>query len=162
MVRDLAIQKQMDDLVIGTLGGGIYVLDDYSPLRETTPEVLQKESTLYPVKPALSYLAGSIFGGSAGKGDQGEAFFAAPNPPVGATITYNLKDGYRTKAQQRLQLERAAIQRGETPPYPNTEVLRAEALEEAPGDPDVTITDASGRVCSAALNSVLPWPAFTA
>ena len=33
MVRDLAIQKQMDDLVIGTFGRSIYVLDDYSPLR---------------------------------------------------------------------------------------------------------------------------------
>ncbi len=31
-VRDLAIQKQMDDLVIGTFGRSIYVLDDYSPL----------------------------------------------------------------------------------------------------------------------------------
>ena len=34
MVRDLAIQKQMDDLVIGTFGRSIYVLDDYSPLRD--------------------------------------------------------------------------------------------------------------------------------
>ena len=36
MVRDLAIQKQMDDLVIGTFGRSIYVLDDYSPLRVAT------------------------------------------------------------------------------------------------------------------------------
>ena len=39
MVRDLAIQKQMDDLVIGTFGRSIYVLDDYSPLRVATPEM---------------------------------------------------------------------------------------------------------------------------
>ena len=39
MVRDLAIQKQMDDLVIGTFGRSIYVLDDYSPLRVATPEI---------------------------------------------------------------------------------------------------------------------------
>ena len=39
MVRDLAIQKQMDDLVIGTFGRSIYVLDDYSPLRVATPEL---------------------------------------------------------------------------------------------------------------------------
>ena len=47
MVRDLAIQKQMDDLVIGTFGRSIYVLDDYSPLRVATPEMLQKESAIF-------------------------------------------------------------------------------------------------------------------
>jgi photosystem II stability/assembly factor-like uncharacterized protein len=41
MVRDLAIQRQMDDLVIGTFGRGIYILDDYSPL--------QKETAIFPV-----------------------------------------------------------------------------------------------------------------
>src|SRR5262249_3554305 len=29
-VKDLAIQKQMDDLAVGTFGRGIYILDDYS------------------------------------------------------------------------------------------------------------------------------------
>ena len=48
MVRDLAIQKQMDDLVIGTFGRGIYVLDDYSPLRVATPEMMQKETRDFP------------------------------------------------------------------------------------------------------------------
>ena len=56
MVRDLAIQKQMDDLVIGTFGRSIYMLDDYSPMRVATPEMLQKDSAIFPVKTALSYL----------------------------------------------------------------------------------------------------------
>src|SRR5690348_17381553 len=43
MVRDLAIQRQTDDLVIGTFGRGIWILDDYSPLRVATPEMLTKE-----------------------------------------------------------------------------------------------------------------------
>ncbi len=98
---------------------------------------------LFPVKTALSYIPGSIFGG--GRGDQGENFFTAPNPPVGAIITYNLKDGYRTKAQERQQRERAAIQRGETPPYPTPGQLRAESEEEAPAIL-MTITDAAGKV----------------
>ena len=142
MVRDIAIQKQTDDLVLGTFGRSIYVLDDYSPLRDATAETLAKESVLFPVKSALSYLPSSIFGG--GGGDQGAAFFTAPNPPVGAAITFHLKDGYRTKAQIRQQAERAAIGRGETPPYPTPEVLRAEAEEEAPVVL-VTITDAAGK-----------------
>src|SRR5439155_12618559 len=78
MVRDLTIQKQTDDLVLGTFGRSIYVLDDYSPLRAATSEMLQKESALFPVKTALSYLPDSKYGG----GNQGAAFWTAPNPPV--------------------------------------------------------------------------------
>ena len=37
-VRDMAVQKRENDLVLGTFGRGFYVLDDYSPLREITPQ----------------------------------------------------------------------------------------------------------------------------
>ena len=52
-VRDLAIQRGENDLVVGTFGRGIYVLDDYSLLRGLKPETLQKEAALFPVKDAL-------------------------------------------------------------------------------------------------------------
>ena len=48
MVRDLTIQKQMDDLVIGTFGRSIYVLDDYTPIRTATNEMMQKEAAHLP------------------------------------------------------------------------------------------------------------------
>ena len=100
MVRDLAINRQMDDLVIGTFGRGIYVLDDYSPLRVATAETMQKETAIFPVKTALSYLPNSKFGA---ENNIGQGMWVAQNPPFGATITYNLKDGYRTKRQERQQ-----------------------------------------------------------
>jgi uncharacterized membrane protein YgcG len=139
MVRDLTIQKQMDDLVIGTFGRSIYVLDDYSPLRNATAEALQKESTLFPAKPGLSFLPQNR------GGDLGTSHFTAANPPAGVQITYNLANGYTTKRAERQRRERAAIARGETPPYPTPEVLRAEAEEEAPAV-IVSIADASGKV----------------
>ena len=139
MMRDLTIQKQMDDLVIGTFGRSIYVLDDYSPLRVATPEMMQKESALFPVRKALEYIPYNP------GGDLGTAYFQTPNPPVGAMITFNLKDAIRTKAQDRQQKERQAVQRGETPPYPTPEELRAESLEEPPAIL-VTIKDAKGNV----------------
>lgn len=142
MVRDLAIQRQTDDLVIGTFGRGIYVLDDYSPLRVATPEMMQQESALFPVKTTLSYLPNSHFGA---ENNVGSGFWTAQNPPFGASITYHLKQGYETRRQQRLQRERAAIQRGEAPPYPTPEQLRAEAAEEAPAIV-VSVADASGKV----------------
>ncbi len=140
MVRDLAIQKQLNDLVIGTFGRGIYVLDDYTPLRTATPEMMRQESTLFPVRTALSYIPAN-----ASRGDQGAGFFTAPNPPLGAEITFNLGRGILTKRQQRQQAERAAMARGETPPYPTPEELRAEAQEEAPGIV-VSIADSTGKV----------------
>jgi len=143
-VRDLAIQKRENDLVLGTFGRGIYILDDYTPLRAATAEMLKQESALFPVKNALSYIPAAPLGGG-GKGFQGEAFFTAPNPPLGAVITYHLKEAARTKRQARQQREREASRKGETPPYPTPEELRAEA-EEEPAAVVMTISDAAGKV----------------
>jgi len=143
-VRDLAIQKRENDLVVGTFGRGIYILDDYAPLRSVTPETLKQESVLFPVRNALSYIPAQPLGQN-GKGFQGEAFFAAPNPPFGAEVTYFLKDGLRTRKQERQQRERDAARKGETPAYPNADELRAEADEEAPAI-ILTVTDSSGKV----------------
>ena len=139
MVRDLAIQKQMDDLVIGTFGRSIYVLDDYSPLRTLTSDLLQKEAAILPVRKALEYIPSNP------GGDLGTNYFTAQNPPVGAMITFTLKDAIRTKAQQRQQSEQQAIRRGDTPPYPTPETLRAESLEEAP-TLILTIKDSKGNI----------------
>jgi photosystem II stability/assembly factor-like uncharacterized protein len=143
-VRDLAIQKRENDLVVGTFGRGFYILDDYTPLRTAGAEMLKQESALFPVKNAISYLPASPLG-SQGKGFQGEAFFTAPNPPFGAVITYHVKDGLRTRRQARQQRERDAARKGETAPYPSANELRAEAEEEAPAVV-ITVTDAAGKV----------------
>jgi photosystem II stability/assembly factor-like uncharacterized protein len=139
-VRDLVIQKQMNDLVIGTFGRSIYILDDYTPIREATPELMTKDSAVFPVRTALSYIPANR-----SRGNMASEMYTAQNPPVGALITVNLKEAPRTKRQERQQKERAATQRGETPPYPTPEVLRAESEEEAPAL-IVNITDASGKV----------------
>src|ERR1019366_446018 len=132
-------QKQMDDLVIGTFGRSIYVLDDYSPLRVATPEIMQKDSFLFPAKPALSFIPQSR------GGDLGTSHFTAANPPVGAQITFNLKEALTTRRAERQRRDRAAMTRGETPPYPTPEQLRAEAEEEAPGVV-ISIADPTGKV----------------
>ena len=43
-VRDLAIHPRDNDLVIATHGRGIWIVDDITPLRALTPDVLQKEA----------------------------------------------------------------------------------------------------------------------
>ncbi len=47
-VKDLVIQKRESDLVIATFGRGFYILDDYSPLREVTAELLNKTAHIFP------------------------------------------------------------------------------------------------------------------
>jgi photosystem II stability/assembly factor-like uncharacterized protein len=143
-VRDLAIQRRENDLVLATFGRGIYVLDDYSPLRQTKPETLAQQEVLFPVKDALMYARSSPLGGN-GKAFQGESFFTAPNPPYGATITYYLKESPKTKRQMRVEAEREANRKGQPIRYPTREELRAEQEEEPPAMM-VTITDADGKV----------------
>jgi photosystem II stability/assembly factor-like uncharacterized protein len=141
-VRDLAIQRQMNDLVVGTFGRGIYVLDDYAPLRSMSPESLGQPAALFPVREAVMYIESRPYG-LRGKGFQGESFYTAENPPFGASIAYHLKDALKTKKQRRKDAEKAAAKQG-PPPYPSKEELRAEDEEEQPAIL-LTVTDADGR-----------------
>ncbi|MCI0464433.1 MAG: hypothetical protein L0Z62_46460, partial [Gemmataceae bacterium] len=147
-VKDLAIQRQMNDLVVGTFGRGIYVLDDYTPLRDLSPEVLGREAALFPVRDAQLYIPTRQYG-LRGKGFLGSAFYTADNPPFGATFTYHLKDTIKTQKQKRRDLEKKASGGSDAPggpvPYPKQDDLRAEAEEEAPAIL-LTITDDRGNV----------------
>jgi photosystem II stability/assembly factor-like uncharacterized protein len=60
-VRDIAIQRRENDLILGTFGRGIYILDNYAPLRMITPEML-KGDALFPVKDALDVHPGAASG----------------------------------------------------------------------------------------------------
>jgi photosystem II stability/assembly factor-like uncharacterized protein len=140
-VRDIAIQKTEHDLVLATFGRGIYVLDDYSVLRQVRDETVKQNSALFPIKDALMYVrSNSTFAGS-----QGASFFTAPNPPYGATFVYFLKEAPKTLRQKRQEAERAAERAKQPIKYPSIAELRAEAEEEAPSL-IFTVTDAEGKV----------------
>ena len=142
-VKDIAIQRQMNDLVIGTFGRGFYVLDDYSPLRTLTPETQSREAVICPVRDALQYIPTRQYG-LPGKAFQGAAFYTADNPPFGATITYCLKDPIKSLKQQRRDAEKEAAKKDKTASYPTKDQLRAEAEEEAPTIL-LTVSDAAGK-----------------
>jgi len=73
-VRDLAIQDARNDLVVGTFGRGIYILDNYTALRSIKPETLKQDAVLFPVKDALMYIQAQPIGGR-GKSFQGESYY---------------------------------------------------------------------------------------
>ena len=145
-VRDLAIQKRENDLVVGTFGRSVYILDDYTPLRTLKPDMLQHESAMFAIKDAMMYIQAQPLGGR-GKSFQGESFFTADNPPFGATFTYYLKEAPKTQKQKRLDAEKEAEKKGGggEVPYPKMQQLSAEEEEEEPSL-FVTISDANGRV----------------
>jgi photosystem II stability/assembly factor-like uncharacterized protein len=143
-VRDLHIQKAMGDLVIGTFGRSIYILDDYTPLRTATPEKLAAtDGTIFPVRDAYLYVQANQFGGG-GKAHLGEQLFEGENPPMGAMITYYVKSSPQTLRQKREAAERDAERNGTKIPYPTINDFRAEE-EEQPPQIILTITDANGN-----------------
>jgi hypothetical protein len=133
----------MNDLVVGTFGRGIYVLDDYTPLRDLKPDTLAQDVVLFPIDNALMYIETRQYG-LRGRGFQGESFFAADNPPYGAQFTYYLKDEIKTRKQQRRDAEKEAEKKKAEVSYPGLADLRAEGEEEAPALL-LTVADASGR-----------------
>ena len=143
-VKDIAVQKRENDLVLATFGRGFYVLDNYTPLRGLKKETLEREATLFPARDALLYVPARPLE-LRGKSFMGETFFTAPNPPFGAVLTFHLEDKVRSRKELRQEREKEAAKKGETVPYPTLDELRAEAEEDAP-EVYVTVTDTAGAV----------------
>lgn len=84
-VRDMAFQEDEHDLVVATHGRGIYILDDLTPLRNLTGEVLESKVAFLPSRPARIVI-------QQGMPDmQGTNNYLAANPPEGVHITYYLR-----------------------------------------------------------------------
>ena len=135
-VRDLWIQKRRGDLVVGTFGRGIYILDDYRPLRGAAAATAEREATLFAPRTAELYVERTPLG-LPGKGFQGATYFTASNPPFGAVFTYYLRDELKSLRKQRWATESQIEKDGGNEPskqvqYPTTEQLRAEARELEP------------------------------
>lgn len=143
-VRDIAIQNERNDLVLATFGRGFYILDDLTPLREVSADLLARKQALLPLRDALLFVPRRPLG-IHGKGFAGDAFYAADNPSFGAVFTYWLEDGLKTRAQARREREKSAEKRGEAPPKPSWAELRAEDREEKP-QLILTVRDAGGAV----------------
>ena len=93
-VHDIRIHERENDLVIGSHGRGIFIIDDITPLeRLSEAERATSPMYLFPVKPVMLFNYNRSFpGGAGGAGSLGERSYSAPNPPFGATLTYFIKD----------------------------------------------------------------------
>jgi photosystem II stability/assembly factor-like uncharacterized protein len=130
-VRDIAIQEQENDLVLGTFGRGFYVLDDYSILRNLKETDLNARSRLLPVRDAKIWEWSTPYG-LPGKAFQGDHFYQGENLGPEAMITYFIKDKIETREDQRKNTEKELAKDGKDVMYPDYETLTAEITEENP------------------------------
>ena len=142
-VRDLEIQRREGDLVVGTFGRGIYILDDYSPLRSSADD-LKAEASLFTVRDAWLYVPDDRRGWG-GKGDWGVGRYSADNPPYGAVFAYYLSEDLQSLKDQRHKAEKELAKDGDDTPYPSWDQLRREDREEAPSI-TFTVRDSAGKV----------------
>jgi photosystem II stability/assembly factor-like uncharacterized protein len=84
-VRDVVIQPRDNDLVIATHGRGIWIIDDISPLRSLSSDLMAKEAVFLQAMPTKQRIQAS------GGWSNGDAVFIGDNPLDDAVITYYQK-----------------------------------------------------------------------
>ncbi len=129
--RDLALHARDNDLVGASFGRGIYILDDYSPLREINNLANANSNRVLPVRDAWWYVPSVPFQAK-GMPSQGSDSFVSDNPPFGAVFTYYLKELPKTEKAQRRESEKVLNEQKSTIPFPGWDQLRREAIEEEP------------------------------
>jgi photosystem II stability/assembly factor-like uncharacterized protein len=97
-VHDILVHPRDNDLILATHGRSVWIFDDATPLQQTTPQILNSNTHLFPVRPALRFTTRFTRYGI------GDKVFAGPNPPYGALITYYLKDKPDDKTVFKVQI----------------------------------------------------------
>ena len=83
-VDDIAIHPRENDLILGTHGRSIWVLDDVTSLEQLSESTLAADLHLFPVREAINY---RIY---RHKGNTGHKAFLADNPSPGALLYFYL------------------------------------------------------------------------
>ena len=128
-IRDVAVQRRENDLVLASFGRGFYILDNYAPLRELNEELLEKDAHFFETEDALSFINARPLG--YGKtGFMGASYYTADNPPAGAVFRYYIKEVPASLKSERQKREKEIRKEGGEVEYPSIEKLRAEDREE--------------------------------
>jgi photosystem II stability/assembly factor-like uncharacterized protein len=94
----LTVQEHFNDLVVATYGRGFWILDDITPLRTLTPEVLNESAHLFAPRP--TYRFRNITEPMMMPDDATEG----RNPPYGAAITFSLKTAPRDDTRSKTKI----------------------------------------------------------
>lgn len=81
-INDLIVHRRDQDLVLGTHGRGVWVLDDVTALQEWTPEIAARAAHLFTPQPGVQIRY------SDQGAHMGDMVFRGQNPPAGGIIDY--------------------------------------------------------------------------
>jgi photosystem II stability/assembly factor-like uncharacterized protein len=81
-VRDMVVHPRTSDLVLATHGRGMWIVDDISPLRALTPQLMSDDAAFLPAPPAVQIME------TGGGWAEGDGTFHGPNRPAEAFIPY--------------------------------------------------------------------------
>jgi photosystem II stability/assembly factor-like uncharacterized protein len=84
-VMDMVININTNDLILATHGRGIMIIDDLTPIRQLTPELLNADLAFLDTRPFEIGFLGSE------QRMEGDDEFSGDNPPNNITITYYMK-----------------------------------------------------------------------
>jgi photosystem II stability/assembly factor-like uncharacterized protein len=85
-VDDIVFNDKANDLVLGTHGRSIIILDDITPIEQMTPAVMTTDVHLFPLRAATQYYEMRMLP------TPGASEFSGPNPLYGALISYYVRD----------------------------------------------------------------------
>lgn len=126
-VRDIAIQREEEDLVLATFGRGFYILDNYSPLRNIDEELVKNEEAhIFDIPTAKMYIQ------KRGRYGQGSTYYLGENPTYGAEFTYYLEETPKTQQQLRREKEKELFEEGKRIPQLTWKEQREEEKETEP------------------------------
>jgi hypothetical protein len=89
-VRDIVIHPKTNDLVLGTHGRGVLIIDDIAPMRRLTSDLLQKDLAVLPTRPT------AVSSGHYGQSFPSTGSYIGPNATEMAVVQYYLKDRLNT------------------------------------------------------------------
>ncbi|HEX3985477.1 MAG TPA: hypothetical protein VHX13_02615 [Acidobacteriaceae bacterium] len=81
-VYDIQLNAKDNDLIVGTHGRSIWILDDLTPFQQFTPQIGQESAHLFAPEPALRFQRYSP------DEELGDSAFYGENPPYGAVLSY--------------------------------------------------------------------------
>jgi photosystem II stability/assembly factor-like uncharacterized protein len=97
-VDDIAIHPRENDLVFGTHGRSIWILDDITALEQMSDAVATEDLHLFDIRTATQWRIANR------SGSTGHKVFYGPNPPNGAIVNYYLKAKPDEKERVRIAI----------------------------------------------------------
>jgi len=100
-VDDIVVNGEENDLILGTHGRGIILLDDITLLEALDNSILNQEAYLFAPRKAIQYFELRELP------NPGASQFSGPNPEYGALFTYYLKNDPPVQETAKAEAEKA-------------------------------------------------------